>query len=112
MNYPVVIYNEAHNDIDRNADWWARHHSYGQAVVWVEAIYQQLAMLAEMPERCPVARENDAFDFEIRQLLVGLGNHPRYRAIFTVRNEVVHVLALLDGAQDQLAEGNLPHPPS
>lgn len=112
MKYRVVIYNEAHNDIDRNAAWWARNHSYDQAVTWVQAVYDQIATLDEMPKRCELASENDEFEFEIRQLLVGKGNRRRYRAVFTIQDKTVHVLALLAAEQEDLISSDLPNPQS
>jgi plasmid stabilization system protein ParE len=107
MTYRLVIYNEAHDDIFRNADWWAINHSLEQAIVWQDAIYSQLEALKEMPERRPLAAENPYFSFDVREALIGLGSRPRYRAIFTIQNDAVHVLTVLDAAQDQLQPGDL-----
>ncbi len=32
MTFRVIIFPQAQRDIDRNADWWADHHSVEQAV--------------------------------------------------------------------------------
>ncbi len=108
MSFSVIYSDEAKEDIFRNADWWARNHSLAQAKIWLNAIYNQIDSLADMPERCPLAVENDRFDIDIRQFLVGQGARKRYRTIFTVTNDTVHILALLDGAQAELLPDNLP----
>jgi len=84
MSFTVFYYDEAKEDIFRNADWWARNHSVAQAKIWLNAIYDQIDSLADMPERCQFAIENDRFEIDIRQLLVGQGPRKRYRTIFTV----------------------------
>ncbi len=107
MTYRLVIYSEAHEDIYRNADWWATNHSLDQAIAWQDAVYGQLETLKQMPERCSLAAENSQFPFDIREILVGIGHRPRYRAIFTVHGKVVHVLTVLDAAQDKLKSSDL-----
>lgn len=39
MTFPVVLLPQARPDIDRNADWWAEHHSVNEALRWSEAVY-------------------------------------------------------------------------
>jgi plasmid stabilization system protein ParE len=39
------------------------------------------------PNRCPLARENEYFKDELRQLICG-----SYRIVFTVKDEEVHVI--------------------
>ena len=58
MSLPVKITDCAHEDIARNALWWAEHHSYEQAVRWKDAIYEQLTELSLTPERHSLAVEN------------------------------------------------------
>ena len=39
MTFRVIILPQTHRDIDRNADWWADHHSVEQAVRWADTVY-------------------------------------------------------------------------
>jgi hypothetical protein len=78
-----------------------------QAIAWQIAVYDQLEKLTSMPASKPLALENQHFQFDVREALVGFGSRPRYRAIFTIRDDIVHILALLDGAQDELRPGDL-----
>ncbi len=84
----------------RNAAWWAEHHSLDQAIEWQDAIYSQLDVLQQMPERCSLAAENINHRQVLHQLLVGLGNQRSYRAIFTIVGTEVHVLTVQRGTQD------------
>jgi len=40
--FQVLIYDEAKEDILRNAKWWSENRSMDQAVLWIEAIEMQL----------------------------------------------------------------------
>ncbi|MCA9123937.1 MAG: hypothetical protein H6822_20525 [Planctomycetaceae bacterium] len=51
MTFDLEITEAAHNDIIRNAAWWAEHHSYDQAIRWRDAIYKQLESLWDQCER-------------------------------------------------------------
>jgi plasmid stabilization system protein ParE len=102
MTFRVAILPQARHDIDRNADWWAEHHSVEQALWWSDAIYDQLKTLQDFPDRHPLASENDEFPYEIREKLVGLGSRPGYRAVFTVKNDKVFVLTVRAAEQDRL----------
>ncbi|MCA9116671.1 MAG: type II toxin-antitoxin system RelE/ParE family toxin [Planctomycetaceae bacterium] len=50
MTFRVVVLSQARRDIDRNADWWAEHHSVEQSVQWSDAVYDQIETLADFPE--------------------------------------------------------------
>ncbi len=102
MKYAVKILPRAEADIERNAQWWADHHSVDQAVKWFFAVRSQILSLDEFPESHPLSYENDEFPYEIREKLVGLGTRPSYRAVFTIRDGTVYVVALLAAEQDRL----------
>lgn len=50
---------------------------------WYAGLLEAIASLSQMPKRCPLARENEHFSQEIRQLLYGQGRNS-YRVIFTI----------------------------
>jgi len=110
--YSVEIAEAAHDDITRNAVWWAKHHSYDQAIRWRDAIYKQLESLSDLPERHPLAAENPQFKYDLRQKLIGLGSQRGYRALFTIRDQTVYVLAIHRAAQDVVHPADLPFDPS
>jgi plasmid stabilization system protein ParE len=102
MKHVVKILPRAEADIERNAQWWADHHSVDQAVKWFFAVRSQILSLDEFPESHSLSYENDEFPYEIREKLVGLGSRPSYRAVFTIRDGTVFVVALLAAEQDRL----------
>ena len=102
MTFRVTVLPQARDDIDRNANWWAEHHSVEQALQWSDAVYDQLETLRDFPDRHPLSTENDEFPFEIREKLVGLGSRPGYRAVFTIKNDKVFILTLRAGEEDRL----------
>lgn len=102
MKFRVFVTKRAKADIDRNAAWWANHHSVEQAVAWVVAIENQLKTLAEMPRRFSVATENDHFKYELRQQPIGLGSTKTYRALFTIVDDEVRVLAIRAAEQEEI----------
>ncbi len=104
----VLVYQQAKDDLLRNARWWAKHHSVDQALAWLDAVESQIESLSELPERFAVAPENRLFKYEIRQFLVGAGSSKSYRAIYTISNGTVHVLTVRRAEQDNLAESELP----
>lgn len=111
MKFSVAILPQARRDIDRNADWWAEHHSVDQAVRWSDAVYDQIESLADFPESNGLSLENDEFPYEIRDKLVGFGSRPSYRALFTIKNNVVYVLTVRRGDQDVVRPGEVDVPP-
>ena len=102
MKHVVKILPRAEADIERNAQWRADHHSVDQAVKWFLAVRSQILSLDEFSESHSLSYENDEFPHEIREKLVGLGSRPSYRAIFTIRDGTVLVVALLAAEQDRL----------
>jgi hypothetical protein len=100
MKYRVVLHPFVVEDIRRNAVWWAEHHSSEEAVEWFDYAFASLESLEEFPASQPLAMENEDFPYELRNLLFGFGSRPSYRALFTVRDDVVHVLTVQYGAQN------------
>ena len=101
MNYRIEYTDRAEEDIFRNASWWAERHSLDQASEFLDVVRKQISTLADMPGRFGFAYENDKFEIEIRQMTVGLGPRPSYRAIYTIRDSEVVILAVRRGAQDE-----------
>jgi len=105
--FSVTILPRAEADIERNARWWAEHHDADQAVKWFYAARQQILSLKQMPESNGLSAENAEFPYEIRDKLIGLGSRRSYRAIFTIRDDEVLVLAVLRSAQDSLSPSDV-----
>jgi plasmid stabilization system protein ParE len=96
MKYRVCIETRAIRDIDE-ACGWIGAQAPEAAERWFSAIEAEIYSLAHFPERCPRAREADLFPYDLRQLVYGR-KQGRYRIIFTVRMQAVHVLHVRHGA--------------
>ena len=93
--YKVEISPAAESDIEEITDHIARD-SIIDALRWYELTKDVVATLAEMPERRPIAVENEAVDQEIRHLVFG-----NYRVLFTVVAESVQILHVRNAATQQ-----------
>ena len=86
--YAIVFEESAQADVRVSYDWGCRVWGKKQAQRWVRelrtAILRQLSIV---PKGFPLAPENEEFSEEIRQMIVG-----RYRVLFTIRKDKVHVL--------------------
>lgn len=74
---------------------------------WYEGLLKAIESLSAMPKRCPIARENQYFSKEIRQLLYGQGRNS-YRILFTIAESedvsAVRILHIRHAAQQTLGE--------
>ena len=106
MTQQVIILPQAMDDIVRNATWWAEHHSPEQALHWYESILAHIKAMA-FPASHPIAAENDAFPFELRELHFGLGSRPGYRILFRIIDDAVEVLTVKAAEEDLLRADDL-----
>jgi len=85
--YRVTIERSAQADIEESYQWGVAHWGKERADEWVRHLRGSCRKLATMPQRCPIAPEDDEFFETIRHLVTG-----RYRVLFTVTGNEVHVL--------------------
>ena len=102
MKYEVVIASRVQREAQAAHDWWAEHRSAGQAARWYEEFIRAAFSLEENPERCALARENDRFPYEIRQLSFGIGRKPTHRLVYAIRPIEVVVLRVRHLAQQPI----------
>lgn len=95
--YQVILESEAVEGME-NAYRFIEADSAESAGRWFTGLIAAVESLSMFPNRCPIAPENDVFDVEIRQLLYGKRSQV-YRILFTVEENVVHVLHIRHGAQ-------------
>jgi len=100
MAYRVEASEPAERDL-RDALTYLVERSPDAAARWFEAMEQGLERLRHMPQRCPVAAENEQVErITVRQLIVGR-RRGRYRVLFAVEEpDRVLVLRVQHGAQD------------
>jgi Plasmid stabilization system protein len=88
--YKVVFSNEAIADIGLSYEWGCKTWGEGKAWEWYSDLRNTVQqLLGNFPLSQPVAPDNDEYDVEARQMIVG-----RYRVIFNVQSNVVTILHL------------------
>ena len=102
MKYRVVIEAPAWTDIDQ-AYTWLRRRVPEHAVHWFNTLQEAVLGLATHPQRCPAAPEADEVGRKIRQLLHGKRSG-RYRVLFEIRGDTVHILHVRHGARRHLRQ--------
>lgn len=107
MTHRVTILPRAKRQLFEQALWWAKNRSLLQAIRWLDGFERELAQLAQGPERCPIARENYQFEFEVRELRYGLSRRPTHRAVFEIRQDEVIVHSIRHLAQRDLTQDDL-----
>ena len=105
MKFRVQLESRAARDIDEASGWLAAR-SPQAAEQWFNAIEAAIAGLKDFPTRCPRAREDGLFSYELRQLVYGR-RHGRYRIIFTIRRQTVHVLHVRHGAHAMMTKSEI-----
>lgn len=103
--YVVRISQEAQDHLDHNALWWAENYDVEQANQWALEFRDEIMDLRFLPASRPLAIENDQVPFEVRNF------HFRgYRALFTIIEDVVLVLAVKRDQQMPLALNEIKYP--
>jgi plasmid stabilization system protein ParE len=83
VTYRVIIQPTAETSA-REVYLWLFEQSPASAERWYRGLREAIESLAEHPQRCPLAPENEYFEEEIGQLLHGR-RRGVYRALFTIR---------------------------
>ena len=107
MKYRLEISSVAEAEADRAFLRLSQVRSPTQASQWYAGLLQTIESLSQFPKRCPLARENEYFSQEIRQLLYGRGRNS-YRILFTILAEkegaTVRILHIRHASQQTLGE--------
>ncbi len=101
MTYHVVIEPTAAAEIRGAVRWITENRSPSAAARWYIALQAKVSSLESRPNRCPTAAEDDQFPEVIRELLFGRRRN-KYRVVFTIRSDTVHVLYVRHTARDEL----------
>ncbi len=105
MKYHIQISSVAEAELDQAFLQLSQITSPEKASRWYVGLLELIESLSQMPKRCSLARENDYFSQEIRQILYGRGRN-LYRIIFTILEEqdfpTVRVLHIRHAAQQTL----------
>jgi len=102
----VIVELPAQQDIAEARAWIAERNPRA-ADRWFNSIYDTIGSLELFPERCPLAPESQFLSAEIREIFHGRRQH-KYRILFTLSENRVHVLHVRHGAR--LTWGEEPPP--
>ena len=69
MKYKIEISNLAESEADQAFLWMLQISSPEKTSNWYKGLLKAIFSLSTMPKRCALARENEHFSQEIRQLL-------------------------------------------
>lgn len=82
MKYRIEISSVAEAEADSAFLRLSQIVSPTRANQWYAGLLQAIESLSQMPKRCPLARENEYFSQEIRQLLYGRGRNSYRNSIY------------------------------
>jgi plasmid stabilization system protein ParE len=105
MKYRVIIQPPARADIEA-AYLYLRDRSEDAAERWLSGLEEAIESLNQLPERFALAPESGEFPEHIRQLIYGR-RRGRYRILYLVRENKVHVLHIRHGARRPLRPDEL-----
>ncbi|HLO87876.1 MAG TPA: type II toxin-antitoxin system RelE/ParE family toxin [Nostocaceae cyanobacterium] len=107
MKYEISISSVAEAEADKAFLYLSQITSPEKASQWYAGLLRLIESLSQMPKRCPLARENDYFSQEIRQIVYGKGRNA-YRIIFTILEgkeiSTIRILHIRHAAQQTLGE--------
>jgi plasmid stabilization system protein ParE len=95
--WSIIVELPAQRDI-AEAQLWVAECEPDAAARWFNSIYDTIGSLEIFPERCPLAPESKFLNAEIREIFHGRRQH-KYRILFTVTENEVHVLHVRHGAR-------------
>ncbi len=104
-HFEVIILPSAERGIGEAYEWLAGQDAEA-AIRWYNQLREVIFSLDTFPERCPLALESGFLNLEIREIFHGRRQH-KYRILFTVGENEVHVLHVRHGARLALGETGL-----
>lgn len=104
MAFRVRTTAKAKRDLDAILGWLLSQQAGEAGLRWFRGLQDAVASLSESPRRCRLAPEDEAFPFEVRQLLYGDRPHV-YRVLFTIEDDAVIVLHIRHGRRLPLSGG-------
>lgn len=102
MAHAVNITPQAIAEINQIANWYNEQQA-GIGEEWLRRIEGAISSLEENPEKCGLAHESEALNFELRELLYGSGRTKTHRILFRVTDEKVIVLGIRHVAQQDVS---------
>jgi plasmid stabilization system protein ParE len=101
VNYRVHISDKAEADVAGVLAWLQSQSAARAGARWFAALWKAIDTLEVTPERCSLAVETEEIGQEIRELLFGR-RRVKYRILFQVRSNTVHILRIWHSARDAI----------
>jgi plasmid stabilization system protein ParE len=102
MPFRVEATARARRDLRTIRDWLLASEAGDGGRRWFTRLNEAMASLSELPNRCPIAPENDDFPFEVRQLIYGRKAR-EFRVLFTIDRDTVIILHVRRGSRTRLS---------
>jgi plasmid stabilization system protein ParE len=109
MSLRVLISRRAERDIREIRDWIKDRSPIG-ARSWLNALERALGRLPGVAASSSAAAEAEDLGIDLRQRLFKTRSGHRYRLVFVVRGETIHILAVRGAGQDLLQPGEIEVP--
>lgn len=106
MKYHVQLSSRADRDVELALRWFDDQHATAVGNRWLAQLTAKLDTLETMPRRCPLAAEAAGLNLELRELLFGR-RRAKYRILFIIDEEFVHILHIRFAAQDAVSKEEL-----
>lgn len=106
MTRQVRVSTRAADDADRIFVWIAER-SWDGARRWYDRYLATLRLLSEDHENCALAPEATDLGIEVRQVVFSTRKGNRYRALFLIRDESIHVLGIRGPGQRDVTRDDL-----
>jgi plasmid stabilization system protein ParE len=103
MAFRVNFSPRAQQDAQAIFEWLQLQRVGEPGIRWYARLNKAIQSLSYLPTRCGLAPENPSVPFEMRELLYGHRSHV-YRILFTIEEDIVHVLHIRHGKRRQLDE--------
>lgn len=101
-SYQVIILPSAESNIN-DAYAWLIERDVDAAIRWYNRLMELILSLNTFPERAPLAPEAKSLRREIREIFHGRRQY-KYRILFTVTANTVHILHVRHGSRLGLGE--------
>jgi hypothetical protein len=96
-----VLQPEAYEGMKSAFEYRVEESSPETAREWAVGLMEAVNSPRHLPTRCRIAPDREVFPYEVRQLLYTMGRST-YRVLFTITEDVVHILHIRHSAQDSL----------
>jgi plasmid stabilization system protein ParE len=100
MEFQVKLTRSAEQQIE-SIYLWLKEGKPEYADQWFRGVMNAIATLQDKPRRGSLIKENHSTSEEIRQLLYGK-SRAKYRIIFAIREDTVHIIYVRHSAQSSI----------